>query len=239
MTSEIRHTPAPPAVLPCCAACRRTCSDRRLQALDDPALSDARVVHDFRKAMKRWRAMLRLLEPFLGDGGSALHDEARDLARTLAGARDVRAALDALADLPEDPALSARSRKTIRARLEHLGLSAETELDRAGDARAAAQRASLCGPSGATMAARGHRLRRPRRPARPVLSAHPRRHSRTTGWPPTSTSCTNCASASSPTAIRWNWWCRCGPSSADCGSTRRSGCAIGSATSRTSTCWRE
>jgi CHAD domain-containing protein len=97
-----------------------------LQALDDPALSDARVVHDFRKGMKRWRAMLRLLEPFLGEGGSALNDEARDIARTLAGARDVRAALDALADLPDDPTLSSRSRKTIRARLEHLGISAET-----------------------------------------------------------------------------------------------------------------
>lgn len=97
-----------------------------LRALDDTTLSDARVVHDFRKGMKRWRAMLRLLEPFLGDGGSALHDEARDIARALAGARDVRAALDALADLPDDPALSARSRKTIRGRLEHLGTSAET-----------------------------------------------------------------------------------------------------------------
>jgi CHAD domain-containing protein len=97
-----------------------------LQALDDPALSDARVVHDFRKGMKRWRAMLRLLEPFLGDGVSALHDEARDIARALAGARDVRAALDALADLADDPTLSPRSRMAIRRRLEHLGASAET-----------------------------------------------------------------------------------------------------------------
>jgi CHAD domain-containing protein len=96
-----------------------------LRALDDPALSDARVVHDFRKGMKRWRAMLRLLEPFLGDGGSALHDEAREIARALAGARDIRSALDALADLPDEPALSARSRTSMRARLEHLGSRAE------------------------------------------------------------------------------------------------------------------
>jgi CHAD domain-containing protein len=98
-----------------------------LRTLDDPALSDARVVHDFRKAMKRWRAMLRLLEPFLGDDGAALHDEARDIARLLAGARDARAAVDALADLPDDAALSERSRKTIRGRLELLGTSAETD----------------------------------------------------------------------------------------------------------------
>jgi CHAD domain-containing protein len=95
------------------------------KALQDPDLSDATVVHDFRKAMKRWRAMLRLLEPFLGEGGVALQTEARDLARSLAGARDVRAAMDALADLPPVPSLSERSRRTIRERLEHLGTNAE------------------------------------------------------------------------------------------------------------------
>ncbi|MDQ2081291.1 CHAD domain-containing protein [Xanthobacteraceae bacterium Astr-EGSB] len=100
---------------------------KAIEALGDPNLPDAAVVHDFRKAMKRWRAMLRLLEPFLGEGGVALHDEARHLARTLAGARDVRAALDALADLPADASLSERSRTTIRARLEHLSASAETD----------------------------------------------------------------------------------------------------------------
>src|SRR3974390_1671047 len=85
-----------------------------LAPLSDPALPDADLVHEFRKAMKRWRAILRLLEPFLGEGGAALRDEARDLARKLAGARDARAALDALADLGDDPALSERSRATIR-----------------------------------------------------------------------------------------------------------------------------
>lgn len=98
-----------------------------LRPLSDPAAADAEIIHDFRKAMKRWRAILRLLEPFLGDDGQALRAEARDLARGLAGARDVRAALDALADLGEDPTLSARSRATIRARLE--GIGATTEAD--------------------------------------------------------------------------------------------------------------
>jgi CHAD domain-containing protein len=96
-----------------------------LRPLSDPNATDAEIVHDFRKGMKRWRAILRLLEPFLGEGGAALRVEARDLARGLAGARDVRAALDALADLGEDPALSARSRATIKARLDQIGTRAE------------------------------------------------------------------------------------------------------------------
>jgi len=40
-----------------------------LAALDDPEKSDAVAVHDYRKAMKRWRALLRLIIPFLGDEG--------------------------------------------------------------------------------------------------------------------------------------------------------------------------
>lgn len=96
-----------------------------LVQLSDPNATDAQIIHDFRRAMKRWRAILRLLEPFLGDGGAALRVEARDLAHGLAGARDVRASLDALADLPEDERLTARSRAGIRARLEQIGSSAE------------------------------------------------------------------------------------------------------------------
>jgi CHAD domain-containing protein len=96
-----------------------------LTPLSDPGATDAQIVHDFRKAMKRWRAILRLLEPFLGEGGVALRNEARDFARALAGARDVRAALDALADLGEDGPLSPRSHATMRTRLEEIGSSAE------------------------------------------------------------------------------------------------------------------
>ena len=32
-------------------------------ATSDPARSDAEAVHDFRRAMKRWRALLRFFEP--------------------------------------------------------------------------------------------------------------------------------------------------------------------------------
>src|SRR2546423_14231134 len=70
-------------------------------AIDDPTRPDPVAVHDFRREMKRWRALLRLLQPFLGEDGLRLRSQARDLARALGGARDAPAALDALADLPQ------------------------------------------------------------------------------------------------------------------------------------------
>jgi CHAD domain-containing protein len=89
--------------------------------------SDAIAVHDYRKAMKRWRALLRLLEPFLGDEGRRLRIAARNFARELAGARDAQAAMEALEDIAEEPqtALSPRSLVTIRTRLDALRKSAE------------------------------------------------------------------------------------------------------------------
>src|SRR6202035_4173480 len=81
--------------------------------IDEPGADDASAVHEFRKAMKRWRAMLRLYEPLLGETAAQLRVEARDLARELAGTRDARSALDALADLGEET-LSARTRATLR-----------------------------------------------------------------------------------------------------------------------------
>ena len=89
--------------------------------------SDAIAVHDFRKAMKRWRALLRLLQPFLGDDGRRLRIAARNFARELAGARDAQAAMEALEDIAEEPqtTLSPRSLATIRARLDELRKGAE------------------------------------------------------------------------------------------------------------------
>ncbi len=92
--------------------------------IDAPDGDDATAVHEFRKAMKRWRAFLRLYEPLLGTEAEQLRVEARDLARELAGTRDARSALDALADLTQAP-LSERTLTTIRARLEGIGSSAE------------------------------------------------------------------------------------------------------------------
>jgi CHAD domain-containing protein len=90
---------------------------------------DTKVVHDVRKALKRWRALLRLIGPFLGKEGRKLRIRARDLARGLASARDARSALDALADIGEDyQGLSARSLATIKSRLDNLRVVAETAI---------------------------------------------------------------------------------------------------------------
>jgi CHAD domain-containing protein len=99
-------------------------------AIEDPARSEAEAVHDFRRAMKRWRALLRLLAPFLGPDARRLRDEARDLARALSGARDAQSALDALDDLTKHGlTLSPRSVAALRARIEAIRRSAETTLD--------------------------------------------------------------------------------------------------------------
>ncbi len=95
-------------------------------ALDNPQSTDAVAVHDYRKEMKRWRALLRLLEPFLGEDGRRLRIEARGLARELAGARDVQAVLDALQDIEKaQPGLSATSLATMRRRLDGIRRAAE------------------------------------------------------------------------------------------------------------------
>jgi len=94
--------------------------------LNDQTKPDATAVHDFRKAMKRWRALLRLLEPFLGDDGRQLRAQARDFAREVAGARDAQSAIEALEDLVDDKVpLSARTVASIRGRLDEKRLSAE------------------------------------------------------------------------------------------------------------------
>ena len=79
-------------------------------AIENPAKSDAEAVHDFRRAMKRWRALLRLIEPFIGEEAKRLRDEARDLARALSGARNAQSALDALADLEKTGSRCPRAR---------------------------------------------------------------------------------------------------------------------------------
>lgn len=95
-------------------------------ALDKQQKSDAVAVHDYRKAMKRWRSLLRLLQPWLGESGRHLRTEARDHARELSGARDAQAAIEALEDLVEAQAeLSPRTVTSIRGRLDEIRLSAE------------------------------------------------------------------------------------------------------------------
>jgi CHAD domain-containing protein len=99
-------------------------------AIEHPGKVEAEAVHDFRRAMKRWRALLRLLQPMVGEDARRLRDEARDLARALTGARNAQSALDALADLEKHGlALSARTVAGLRRRIEEIRRSAETMLD--------------------------------------------------------------------------------------------------------------
>jgi CHAD domain-containing protein len=100
-------------------------------ALDDRTLSDAEAVHEVRKALKRWRALMRLLALPLAEQADTLRIEARSLMRLLSQARDGQSALDALADLGKaDTALSPVSLTTIQQRLGEIKLSAESAFSR-------------------------------------------------------------------------------------------------------------
>src|SRR3974390_1063393 len=96
------------------AAARSIIADGR-RALTDQELSDPEAVHEVRKALKRWRALLRLLGQPLGEQADQMRTEARELMRAIAGARDAQSALDALADLRKaDLPFSPTSTETIR-----------------------------------------------------------------------------------------------------------------------------
>lgn len=107
------------------AVARDVLSEART-TLEDQEKPHAVAVHDYRKAMKRWRSLLRLLQPCLGEDCRRLRAEARDFARELAGARDAQSAIEALDDLVEAEAeLSPRTVASIRGRLDVVRLSAE------------------------------------------------------------------------------------------------------------------
>ncbi len=107
------------------AAGRAIIADAR-RALADPELSDAEAVHDVRKALKRWRALLRLLGRPLGEPADQMRTEARELMRALSGARDAQSALDALNDLRKsDVPFPETSMKTTVARMTAIRDAAE------------------------------------------------------------------------------------------------------------------
>jgi len=109
------------------AAARSIIADGR-RALADPELSDPEVVHEVRKALKRWRALLRLLARPLGEQADLMRSEARELMRAIAGARDAQSALDALGDLRKaDLPFSPTSIETIRTRLTEMRDAAEAK----------------------------------------------------------------------------------------------------------------
>ena len=96
------------------------------RALTDPELSEAETVHEVRKALKRWRALLRLLARPLGEQADQMRAEARELMRALTGARDAQSTLDALADLRKtELPFSATSAETMRQRMTDIRDAAE------------------------------------------------------------------------------------------------------------------
>jgi CHAD domain-containing protein len=109
------------------AAARAIIADGR-RALTDPELSDPEAVHEVRKALKRWRALLRLLGRPLGEQADQMRMEARELMRAIAGARDAQSALDALGDLRKaELPFSQTSIETIRTRLTEMRDAAEAK----------------------------------------------------------------------------------------------------------------
>lgn len=76
--------------------------------------------------MKRWRAFLRLLEPFVGKTARELRNAARDLARELGGARDPQSAREAFDDLAEHHLLLSKiSMKAARKHIDDLRTAGE------------------------------------------------------------------------------------------------------------------
>jgi CHAD domain-containing protein len=107
------------------AAARSIVADAR-SSLTNPELSDAEAVHEVRKALKRWRALMRLLSGPLGEQAEQMRIEARDVMRALTGARDAQSTLDALADLRKtEVPFSETSMETIRGRVTAIKDAAE------------------------------------------------------------------------------------------------------------------
>lgn len=103
------------------AATARIILSEARHGLTDVRLSTPEAVHNIRKALKRWRALMRLLKGPFGEEAGRLRIEARDLMRLLAGVRDLQSALDALDDLRKgDRPFSETSLRTIDQRLTHL-----------------------------------------------------------------------------------------------------------------------
>ncbi len=105
--------------------------DAARAALALPPENAGEIVHAFRVAMKRWRALLRLLEPIAGPDATQLRREASSLARQLGASRDVQAALDALNDCraaaPDKAEIPSRSWGAMIHRIEALRAAHEAQ----------------------------------------------------------------------------------------------------------------
>lgn len=90
------------------------------------------AIHELRVALKRWRAMLRLLEEPIGDETVVMRHVARLLARELGRSRDAQTVLDAMADLAKQKnggpqPLPARTEAAITRRLQAMRDTSEAE----------------------------------------------------------------------------------------------------------------
>ncbi len=105
------------AIGPALRAIARSVLAHARAVMTDPERSDQDAVHNFRRSMKQWRSLMRLLEPFIPDA-VRWRQEARDHARSLGRARDGQSALNAFDDLGKTLVLSERTTATIRGRIE-------------------------------------------------------------------------------------------------------------------------
>jgi CHAD domain-containing protein len=105
------------AIGPALRAIARSMLAHARAVMTDPERTDQDAVHNFRRSMKQWRSLMRLLEPFIPDA-VRLRQEARDHARSLGRARDGQSALNAFDDLGKTLVLSERTTATIRGRIE-------------------------------------------------------------------------------------------------------------------------
>ena len=222
------------AIGPALRAIARSILAHARAAMTDPERSDQDAVHNFRRSMKQWRALMRLLEPFIPDA-VRLRQEARDHARSLARARDGQSALNAFDDLGKTLVLSERTTATIRGRIEAIRGTEEQAVLTPRIARCDRDLARIGGGRDRAVATRSFRLPLDRRAAYRRLSRSAAAHSRATGPRRARKNCISCASASSIIAIRWSWSSRCGRAMAACGPRKPSGCATGSGAART---WR-
>jgi CHAD domain-containing protein len=133
MTKRTALRPDAPLDQALMAAARDILTKAR-DVITDPEKKTDEAVHDFRKSIKRWRSYLRLIEPHFGEGAENLRAAARDIAKRLGGARDLRSTLDAVEDIRESAyELNDRALQTITGRIEELRLAAEKQTIGAAD----------------------------------------------------------------------------------------------------------
>ena len=200
--------------------------------ISDPERTSQDAVHEFRRAMKQWRALMRLLAAFHSRCGALAPGSARPCAIAVAGARR--------------PVGAQRFRRPCQERHGAVGAlnrnhprpdRSDPRQRRADGADAGiARHASSPGstpPRPRSSSGRSIRSTSVRSPSNWRKATAKRGGAfRTTGRRQAPRICTSCASAWSIIAIRWNWSSRYGRGTAGCGPKRPSGCATGSGDAR-------